>query len=227
MKQIKSIFKKKFMENKQKLTLPFLIVETETGASYGGSQKWFPYGFLKRSGCGVIGAANVICCIRGKRKITKAEYMDISEQLWKRDLPVLPGIGMNGLTLMVGMNRYLKRAGLPYRAAWKISRKTMLSRIDQMLAEELPVILSIGPNAPKIWGKESVSLYQKSSAGQMIVVTKTKAHFVTVTGREERWLRISSWGKEYYIDWNELKEYIAGYSSSLVSNILYISKKKV
>lgn len=214
------------MENKQKLMFPFLTVETENGKSYGGSQKWFSYRFLKRSGCGVISAANVICYIKGKRTITKAEYMDIAKNLWKYDLPVFPGIGMNGLTLMFGMNRYFKRTGLPYHAVWKISGEKMLSRIDGMLEEELPVILSIGPNFPKIWGKEKLSLYQISGNGQRIPVVKTKAHFVTVTGRCGKWMKISSWGKEYEIDQQEFKDYIKDHSSSLVSNILYISKRK-
>lgn len=203
----------------------FLRVENEQGKSYGGNQKWFPYGFLKKSGCGVIGAANVILHLKGKKEVSRSEYMDFAKELWKYYFPVIPGIGMNGITLMVGLNRYFRKQELPYRACYQISRKKMLHRMDEMLSANVPVILSIGPNFPKLTGKKTITLYTKERNGQYLAKTGTKAHYVTVTGRIGTWLRISSWGKEYYIDLNEWKTYVRKYSSSLVSNIIYISER--
>lgn len=203
----------------------FLQIETQKENCYGGNQKWFPYSFLRKSGCGVISAANVILYLKGKRRITQAEYMDTAKELWKYDLPVLPGIGMNGMTLALGMNRYFRRNKLPYRACWKLSGKKLLQRIDRQLAEEIPVILAIGPDFPKLWEHHCLQLYGKLQKDQFVPVVKTRAHYVTVTGREGQWFSISSWGKEYYIDLNELKTYIRENSSSLVSNMIYISKK--
>lgn len=203
----------------------FLKIETQTEISYGGNQKWFPYSFLKKSGCGVIGAANVILYLKGKRTITRMEYMDTAKELWKYYLPVLPGLGMNGLILTLGMNRYFRRNALPYRAYWKVSGKKLLQRIDQQLADDIPVILSIGPDFPKLWERHSLQLYERVQNARLIPAVKTRAHYVTVTGREGQWLRISSWGKEYYLNLKEFQTYIQMYNTSLVSNILYVSKK--
>ena len=102
----------------------------------------------------------------------------------------------------------------------------MLSRIDHMLEQDLPVILSVGPTFPNIFGKRTLNFYTRSNTGDYAVTAKTKAHYVTVTGRDGIYLQISSWGKEYYIDIREYREYVRSYSSPLVSNILCIKQGK-
>lgn len=202
----------------------FLQVETVGGTALGGNQAWFRRRYLKRSACGVISAANVLLYRKGKQKLLEAEYMDFAEHLWKYYLPVIPGFGMNGLTLSAGMNLYFLKNRLPYRAFWSLSGKKMMSRIDEMLERDFPVILGIGPNFPKFWGKETLKLYRRTPEGTSAAAAKTRAHFVTVTGREEDCLIISSWGKEYEIKINELETYVHRYSSSMVSNIIFITE---
>lgn len=202
----------------------FLQVETVGGTALGGNQAWFRRRYLKRSACGVISAANVLLYRKGKQKLLEAEYMDFAEHLWKYYLPVIPGFGMNGLTLSAGMNLYFLKNRLPYRAFWSLSGKKMMSRIDEMLERDFPVILGIGPNFPKFWGKETLKLYRRTPEGTSVAAAKTRAHFVTVTGREEDRLKISSWGKEYEIKTNELETYVHRYSSSMVSNIIFITE---
>lgn len=204
----------------------FLQVETKREKSFGGNQNWFPYKFLKKSGCGVISAANVLMHLRGKRQVSELEYLDFAKYMWKYYLPVIPGFGMNGLTLMMGLNRYFLKKKLPYKAGWKISGKKLLSRIDEMLTQDIPVILSVGPNFPKFWGKEQLSFYKRTEDGKYLAAVKTRAHYVTVTGREGQWLQISSWGKEYYMNLREYQNYVKTYSSYLVSNIICITQKK-
>lgn len=203
----------------------YLRIRQEKSDSYGGNQNWFPCRFLKRTGCGVIAAADVILYLEGEREISEAEYREFAQKLWKGYLPVIPGFGMNGLTLMIGMNRYFRKKNLPYRACWGISGKRMIAKIDRMLSEEIPVILSVGPNFPKVWGKEKVRFYIKTESGTYVPAVKTKAHFVTVTGRNGMWLQISSWGKKYFIDIREYREYVKTSSSPLISNMLLIKKK--
>lgn len=208
------------------LQSPYLRVNTKNGTAYGGNQAWFSYKFLQKTGCGVIGAADTLLHLSGKEEMTEEEYMEFAKTLWKKFLPVIPGFGMNGLTLMAGMNRYFKVHGMPYRARWRISGQKMVSRIDKMLAKDIPVILAVGPNFPFVWKKEKLTFYTKMSDGKYVPAVKTRAHFVTVTGREGVYLQISSWGKEYYIDIREYKEYVKQYSNPLVSNILSIKMKK-
>ena len=204
------------------LQTPYLKVDTKSGTAYGGNQAWLPYKFLKGMGCGLISAADVIFHLEGREKITEAEYVAFAKTLWKWYLPVIPGFGMNGLTLMMGLNRYFKTHGFSYRACWKISGRKLFSRIDQMLSDDIPVILSVGPNFPLVWKKEKLTFYNKSPEGKYFPVTKIKAHFVTVTGRDGAWLQISSWGKEYYISIREYKEYVKRHSSFFVSNVIDI-----
>ncbi len=206
------------------LKRPYIQVQQESGFSYGGNQSWFPYRFLQKTGCGVIGASDVLLYLQGREKLSKEEYVAFAKKLWMKYLPVIPGFGMNGLTLMIGMNRYFFRNKMPYRACWMISGRKMLGRIDRMLSKDLPVILSVGPNFPMFWGKEKLDFYTRIANGSYHPAVKTKAHFVTVTGRDGMWLRISSWGKEYYIDIREYREYVKNSSSSLVSNVIYIKK---
>lgn len=204
------------------LKSPYLKVDTKNGPAYGGNQAWLPYKFLKGMGCGLIGAADVIFHLEGRESVTEAEYVEFAKKLWKWYLPVIPGFGMNGLTLMIGMNRYFKAQGLSYRACWKISGRKLFFRIDQMLSDDIPVILSVGPNFPLVWKKEKLTFYTKNHEGMYVATSKTKAHFVIVTGRDGAWLQISSWGKEYYISIREYREYVNCHSSFLVSNVIDI-----
>lgn len=205
---------------------PFLRVQGKEGESYGGNQAWFPYKFLKNSGCGVISATDLFLHMEGREKISEQQYLQFAKKIWLQYLPVLPGFGMNGLTLMAGINRYFYKKGLPYQAFWAVSGKKMLARIDCMLSENLPVILAVGPNFPNVFGKRKLMFYIKSAEGKYVPSIKTKAHFLTVTGRDGIYLEISSWGKQYYIDIREYREYVKRYSSPLVSNIICIRKKK-
>ena len=204
------------------LQTPYLKVDTKNGTAYGGNQAWLPYKFLKGMGCGLISAADVIFHLEGKENVTEEEYVAFAKTLWKWYLPVIPGFGMNGVSLMMGMNRYFKTHGLSYYACWKISGRKLFSRIDQMLSDDIPVILSVGPNFPLVWKKEKLSFYSRSQEGNYVPSTKIKAHFVTVTGRDGAWLQISSWGKEYYISIREYREYVKRHSSFFVSNVIDI-----
>lgn len=212
-----------FMKTLQK---PFLKIRSRDGESFGGNQAWFPYKFLRKSGCGVISAVDVLLHIEEREQLTEKKYIEYAKNIWLHYLPVIPGFGMNGLTLMLGMNCYFRKQKLPYKAFWGVSGRKMLSRIDRMLSEDIPVILSAGPNFPNIFGKHKLSFYTKINDKKYIPATKTKAHFVTVTGRDGIYLQVSSWGKEYYIDIREYREYVKHCSSPLVSNIICITKKK-
>lgn len=205
---------------------PYIQVEHQNDCSFGGNQGWLPYKFLKKSACGVIGAADVILHLKGKCQVTKTEYIDFSKRLWKYYLPVIPGFGMNGVMLMIGMNCYFAKEKLPYRACWNIRGKKILSRIDDMLSRDIPVIFSVGPNFPKFWGKQTVSLYKKTAQGNYVPASKVRAHYMIITGRDGMWIQISSWGKEYYLDFGEYMEYIRKHSNFIVSNIICINELK-
>lgn len=210
----------------QELKQPYHQVITKDCVAYGGNQSWFPYGFLRKTGCGVISASDVLLHLQGKESMTEEEYAAFAKYLWLHYLPVIPGFGMNGLTLMLGLNLYFIKHKMPYFAYWKVSAGRMVTRIDKMLRKDIPVILAVGPNFPKFWGKEKLNFYTKNMQDEMIPATKVNAHFVTITGREGVYLKVSSWGKMYYINIREYKAYVRRFSSPLVSNIVCIGKRK-
>ncbi|MCA5962640.1 hypothetical protein LC724_22785 [Blautia sp. RD014234] len=95
-----------------------------------------------------------------------------------------------------------------------------------MLAHDIPVILLVGPNFPFVWGKHRLNMYHRSPEGEYSPSCQIKAHFVTVTGMDDTWMRVSSWGKEYYINRQEYVNYVKKHSSFLISNICYIKSRK-
>lgn len=204
----------------------FIHIKGKEEIAFGGNQAWFQHKFLKNSGCGVISATDLLLHMQGKRQMTETEYLEFAKKLWWKYFPVIPGFGMNGLTLMAGLNRYFHKHGISKKAFWGISGKKMLPRMDAMLSQDLPVILAVGPNFPFFWGKQKLVFYTKTTDGKYVPSAKTKAHYVTVIGRDGVYWQISSWGKEYYIDIREYRAYVKHYSSPLVSNIICIQEKK-
>ena len=62
------------------------------------------------------------------------------------------------------------------------------------------------------------TVYQNPSYG------REESHYVTVTGLDDEWAQISSWGREYYINRREYDAFVRLHSASLFSNILYIKR---
>lgn len=219
----------------QTLKHPFIKIRTEDGKSFGGSQTWFAQSFLRAAGCGVISATDLLLYLcsyheacRDTRPqtdpdfLTKERYMETAMQMEKRYFPVVPYFGMNGLALSCGLNLYFRRRKLPFKAVWGVPAERLCAAIDEMLENDLPVILAVGPNFPRIWKKETLTFYAKRDDGAYVAASSARAHYVTVTGRDGTWLQISSWGKEYYISLMEYRAYRKRYSSSFVSNLVYI-----
>lgn len=150
------------------------------------------------------------------------EYNNCVDALRRKYLPVIPYFGMNGFMLALGLNRYFRKYHMNLKAVWCISSKKLWQRMKKMLQVDVPVIFAIGPDFPLIWRKHKLTLYKKRADGRFVSVCQTNAHFVTVTAMDKEWLRISSWGKEYYINRKEYDAYVRNYSSFLVSNMVFI-----
>lgn len=208
------------------LQKPYIRVNTETGCSYGGNQMRADRSVIRRCGCGPVAALDLILYLTGRQKepITLETYNRELERLCRHLFVLIPPFGLNGLMLAAGVNVLLIRHRLPYRALWAFSGEKLQGRIREMLEQDLPVILAIGPNFPAVWGKNRLNFYIKTPNGSFVPAASTLAHYVTATGSEGNWLRIASWGKEYYINWEEYRRYVRDHSISLVSNLLYLKK---
>ncbi len=206
---------------------------------YGGDQSFSQDKTVRSCGCGVIAALDLLiylCRYHGCRiprletlvrsdPIPSSEYDRCVLDLKRRYFPLIPGHGINGLSLAFGVNRLFRRFELPYRAHWGVFGTGFWFEIERMLRCDLPVILSVGPNFPLFWQHNALPFYIKRPNERFSPATRAHAHYVSVTGIDEQWLRISSWGREYYISRSEYEAYVKKHSLQLVSNILCLKKR--
>lgn len=205
--------------------------------SFGGSQMIFSSQSMREVGCGVIAALDLLLYLRCNHPncacdffaaaaedgcIDEEEYKELARQLSRRFFPLIPKLGINGLMLAGGLNLFFRRYRMPFRASWGVGSKKLFSEIEDMLARDIPVILSVGPNFPLFWQKHELSFYARRPDGSFFPACSIRAHYVTVTGLDDERLQISSWGREYYIDRAEYMDYIRRRSGSVVSNIVRI-----
>lgn len=168
--------------------------------------------------------------------MTLEEYRERINQFERIHFHVSYWLGIPGTRLARKMNRFFRRKKLPYRAKWGMSGKKLLTRLKEMLAADIPATLGIGPGFFK---KDRLGLYVMKldkegqfESGNLKYSLKrkgtTKDHYVTVTGivedEERTLLEISSWGRKYYIDFNEYTDYVKKCDNYIFSNILYIRR---
>ena len=217
----------------------YISVSQGQRRSFGGDQMFLHSQTMREVGCGVIAALDLLIylcrfhsecscpffaeaeedgCIDGK------EYQELAQRLSRRFFPVIPKLGINGIMLAGGLNRFFRHYKLPFRASWGIGSGRLFEHIEEMLSRDIPVILSVGPNFPLFWQKHELDFYAARTDGTLFRACSIKAHYVTVTGIDEKYLHISSWGRAYYIDRNEYMDYIRRRSGSIVSNIIHLRR---
>ena len=229
------------MENRRCcLRHTYLAVKTQADKSFGGHQNWATGYMMRKYGCGVVAMGDVLIylgihrlpcntdllygMLREDGCLSYPRYERYLRKMNKRYLGIIPGFGVPNFQLARAMNRYFRHYRIDLRARWCLSSGKMLERIQDSLSKDYPVILAIGQNIP-FWRKKKLTLYRQEN-GVYLPATETKAHYVVVTGMENGYLQISSWGKEYFISWKEYQEYGKKYSSFWASNICLIQEKK-
>lgn len=208
------------------------IVGADGTVYYGGDQGWFAEeNFrLKEHGCGVIATVNLMLYMSGRTNLTQEEYMQEVRNFLKGNFSpnfeLALGKGYDVFSMTIYLNEFLGTNGIDASAYWKVTRDGMLEDIEQMLSNNLPVILEIGDG--KVTGErvneknEKEAIYDKVTfyvleRGEYVAMEVTHDHYVTVTGIVEyenpngnhtTMLEISSWGKKYYMDYDEYMDFI-------------------
>lgn len=213
---------------------PFPAVRKDGFDSFGGNQGWSPKKYIQRSGCGLISCTDSLLYLNRHRPSCQSplfrndstdsaipldRYNRWSDQFRRRYLPVIPCFGTTGFFAAASLNRYFRGNQIALKASWNLGTRTLWKDIASMLRADIPVILAIGPNFPLPVRRHKLTFYHGADHKPACQVA---AHFVTVTGMDKDWLRISSWGKEYFIARDELMNYISRYGCSLTSNIIKI-----
>ncbi len=222
-----------------KLSRSIVSVLKDGERSYGGNQRLFENPTMRGYGCGVIAGADLLYYLAlsrpqwaspytGKPETNELDfdlYARLCARLRRDFMPVIPHFGKTGPALALGLNAYFSRYGIPLHARWCIGHEKLFERIEEMLKNDIPVIFSVGANFPLFWGNHRVKLYTLDKNGAVTPSAATRAHFMTVTGIDEDFLRVSSWGREYLISRSEYIGYTRRYGSSITSNIMYITPK--
>ena len=213
----------------------------EGAHSYGGNQRWLRDKIMQHCGCGVVAALDLVRYLHLYRDgfsadfftgvddspaVSRSLYDLCAQRMRSIYIPVIYPVGTTGFGLASGLNRYFRRYDLPLQASWGLSAKKLWQEMETMLSDDLPVILSVGNRFPRVWSKETLCLYRRSSDGSIQVGARIHAHFFTVTGMDEQWLRVSSWGSEYYIKKEEFFRYCHHDSIPLLCNMVHLRQKK-
>ena len=148
---------------------PYISVFLDGSESYGGGQQFFDNRMIKICGCGIIAAADTLlylqrwhgtdpiplldACLR-EAPLPFPAYHELIQQMHRKYFPLIPYLGLNGLMLAAGMQRFFRQNRLPFSCRWCVSHKELWGRIETMLSADLPVIMSVGPNFPFFWEKE-------------------------------------------------------------------------
>lgn len=232
----------KLMEGRRySLKHSYLSVKAQNENSFGGSQTWSSSRLIRKYGCGIVGISDVLLylglhrpdcetdllygMVREDGYLSYPRYERYQMKIRRRYLTIIPFFGVPGFLLPVAMNKYFRRYRLPLRAGWGVRPSQIFPGIEQMLEQDIPVILSVGPNYPLPFRRKMLTFYRQEN-GIYIPAVQVKAHFVVVTGLTDGYLQVSSWGKEYYISWQEYQTYVKKYSNFFVSNICRIREKK-
>ena len=221
------------------LSRPIISVNKNGEKSFGGNQRLFENPTMRGYGCGVIGGADLLFYLALSRphwatpytgkpsdsEVSFEYYARLCARLRHSFMPIIPHLGKTGPALAAGLNAYFSRYGIDLHARWCIGHEKLFRRIEEMLRADLPVIFSVGANFPLFWGKHRVKLYTRDGDGRVRPTAATRAHFMTVVGMDDDFLRVSSWGREYYISRSEYIGYTKRYGSTVTSNIMYLTAK--
>ena len=204
------------------LKRPYPAIRTGASLSCGGSQSWFPEENFRRCGCGVVACADALLYLTGRTELTREEYFAHVAAL-RRYFPLIPRRGIDGVRLAVGFNLCAKRCGVDVRAGWSASGAKFWNRLETQLKNDLPAIISIGPNFPHVWGDERLPLYRKTAEGYA-EAGRTKGHFLTVIALDDEWLEVSSWGQRLYLERSSYADYMRR-QGALLTNLLFLERK--
>jgi len=203
--------------------------------SFGGNQAWFEkeYGNVSGQGCGVIAAIDAGLYLAGTSTISLGDYKELAK--------IFENINRFSVSFMkerfgkaIGivpfqMCNYINKRCHGYRAKWNgiHGHKNMLEKMETMLAKDIPVI----------WGiysyRNKVPFYAINEAGRFVKATSVSSHYVnaisirsqSVAGQSKTMVEISSWGRCYYVDYDE---YLTLVGDSLISkycsNIVNVRK---
>ncbi|MGN0513817.1 MAG: hypothetical protein ACI4GD_06015 [Lachnospiraceae bacterium] len=228
--------------DKPELQNTYIQVQDGAAITYGGRQGMFSEKKMSAYGCGLVAIGDILLYLHryknagtgdiffswdDEQVCRKDLYLDYLRTLEKKYFYVSTLIrGITGWALAIGFNVFAKRKKLGYRAVWGVMPHKLHSSIEKSLKNNIPVLFSVGAHFPFFWKKCGVTLYVRDGISYRKACTVCK-HYMTITGivcdgKYGEMLRISSWGREYYMRWDEYEHFMRKCSNPLYTNILLI-----
>lgn len=193
----------------------------------------------QKMGCGIVALSDLFLYLSGKYNagirigdrsyvnhgMLQSEYCEYYDRIYAFAGGVSLKAGASGLKLWRKFNRMAKVQGWNERARWGFSRKKIFQRMEGMLLKDIPVILCMPMALFK--NDKGICFYKRNEKGEYVPYTRVSGHYVVVTEiiyeEQDIYLVISSWGKQYFVKWNEYdteirKRLFGGF----LGNILYI-----
>ncbi len=170
------------------MKLDYIKITNENGGvMHGGNQSHFSKN-IKRSGCGMIAACDMLLYKENKKDLSYSDYKQfITEKstgfFYKHHFN-LCGVAAYRIV------KFLRKQGYSFRfiPRRRLKGSILEQRIKETLENGTPVIVRIGLNGKKLPYKVNHTVSGRISKGTM------SWHYITVTGMENEMLTYSSWG---------------------------------
>ena len=170
------------------MKLDYIKITNENGGvMHGGNQSHFEEK-IKRSGCGMIAACDMLLYKQNKKALTLDDYKSfIAENsrgfFYKFHYNL---IGVAAYRII----KFLRKQGYSFRFVprCRLRGDAFEQAIKRSLENDMPVIVRVGLNGKKLPYKINYTVNGRISRGTM------SWHYITVTGMENGMLSYSSWG---------------------------------
>ena len=186
---------------------------------FGGNQDWIDLE-ISESSCGVVAAVNTYLYITGQTTITESEYVGLCKQFYNEhplNTILIRKVGAVPSAMGDYIEDRCREHGLSIKTSWNWYKGSdQYDTMKKMLADNIPVI----------WGlyscRKELTLY-RYNAGNYIQekdYDKVNSHYVVATaiyeqeqtdGSYRRMVEVSSWGKRFYIDYDEYLDYTTSF----------------
>ena len=189
---------------------PRYVVVKGADDYFGGNQGWFSEDLIRNGGCGVTALNDTIKYLTLSNGIKDAKPIEINMSDYLKgyldvrdDLNIHGKAGTFGFDLAFYMNEYFRENNMQYEAEWGVSEnKELLPAIENMLDDDIPVILSVGPHIgyKQLEENATIPLYERDERGNYSAVSSVLGHYMTVTATYPAttehgvMLKVSSWG---------------------------------
>lgn len=199
------------------MELEYVTIKTAEGLMYGGDQKLFG-STVRKSGCGMIAACDMILFLRGETQQSFSEYGKFVEDIRDNEAYKRTSnpIGLSPFKTARLVSRHSENLRFVFLSHVFFGEKKLVRYIEKSIAAGLPIILRIGANGKKLpYNIVYPASGSRRASGHMTW------HYITVTGISGDVLTFSSWGGKGEMSVRDLRRFW-GLTGGLITDKKYV-----